>query len=857
MAAKIRSFGTIRPGKKPGTYRVGIELKPGQKIKIGDIVLTYKKPSSPNTRAYQTVTLPNKRSALNFLKEAEKQLLGGKTKLSVEQTAKLFRNKPKNQNFDEFVESLNKKYVDTYGREINNDQVRNNLLKSGLKGAGVAFEPLTKAKQRELIETYPSLYKGGYDFKKYRVGISPAVAGNYYDEIYSKAKDVSKRWPGGGDSSKNRVWQGAYRSVITGENFNKPRYKLFDVNKNRVLTPGEVDRANWAKKYKQAVFLDTDTNKKFSYDGKIKGTISLENYLNKYAVPGEPNPNRFKESVGKYDLTRKIRNIKFNAPSGKTITLGGYLDSKFRPKTLTGRAAFGSFNNHHFRDLTQNFWDTDIVFYKDNAQLNYFERPTRQALTEAAKLSGKEQNKFLKPFEKQIKQLGPIRMLEGNIELGKYSLEDALTRTFKTARIPKGTQNFLFEEIRKLNPTDLKKVCGILSKKNTGGVVQTCAQAIDTLKSNPENINRLETMKPTSAALGKVRNAARSFLNFMGLGKGEGVKIFRGERAGASGKMAKYIPGTSEVEFVPYSDKLKGRFFTTSRKVAEQFADNPSKIKSLTIPKKDFNIGTNLARRINVDQMADQLILPRSVINKLKDGTLKYNSPAFRNILRTLGKGKIFTATAAVGAGAGALVKQFRNDEPDTYLSDENQMKAMLVDTFEEDTLGKAGIGGELAAAGLAVPGSAAVYKARRLPFTDATGKTRAAMGPLRAALGPVGKAASGFATPLGMALTTPFYIANQIRQGDSLEDIATNPLNYLAPAFAGSLTKEATRGMNQKGLLARALRLGMNPATIRAGSKFFGLPGLALSLGYEGYDQYKKYQEGEGFLYNLLNKDE
>ena len=62
---------------------------------------------------------------------------------------------------------------------------------------------------------------------------------------------------------------------------------------------------------------------------------------------------------------------------------------------------------------------------------------------------------------------------------------------------------------------------------------------------------------------------------------------------------------------------------------------------------------------------------------------------------------------------------------------------------------------------------------------------------------------------------------------------------------------------MNQRGLLARSLRLGMNPATIRTASKFFGLPGLALSLGYEGYDQYKKYTEGRGFVYNLLNKDE
>ena len=257
-------------------------------------------------------------------------------------------------------------------------------------------------------------------------------------------------------------------------------------------------------------------------------------------------------------------------------------------------------------------------------------------------------------------------------------------------------------------------------------------------------------------------------------------------------------------------------------------------------------------------QMAEALEKdPIGIGNKIKDikvegGAVNRVKGAATTFLKFAGKGKTFAITAGVGAGAGALVKAFRNDDPDTYLSNENQMKAMLVDTFEEDTLGKAGIGGELAAAGLAVPGSAAVYKARRLPFKD-----RAAMGPVRAALGPVGKAASGFATPLGMALTTPLNVASQLREGNSLEDIATNPLNYLGPAFAGTLTKEATRGMNPQGLLARGLRLGMSPAGVRGISKFFGLPGLALSLGYEGYDQYKKYQEGEGFLYNLLNKDE
>jgi hypothetical protein len=255
-------------------------------------------------------------------------------------------------------------------------------------------------------------------------------------------------------------------------------------------------------------------------------------------------------------------------------------------------------------------------------------------------------------------------------------------------------------------------------------------------------------------------------------------------------------------------------------------------------------ISTTCAAAIETDPIKAATALEEIKPTSAALGKVRNAASAF---LKFAGKGKVFGVTAAVGVGAGALVKEFRNDDPDTYLSNENQMKGMLVDTFEEDTLGKASIGGELAAAGLAAPGSGALYKARK-------GK---GFGAARSALGPLGKVASGFATPLGMGLTLPFQIASQLREGDSLEDIATSPLNYLAPAFAGTLTKEATRGMNPTGLLAKGLRLGMSPAGVRGISKFFGLPGLALSLGYEGYDQYKKYQEEEGFLYNLLNKDD
>ena len=265
----------------------------------------------------------------------------------------------------------------------------------------------------------------------------------------------------------------------------------------------------------------------------------------------------------------------------------------------------------------------------------------------------------------------------------------------------------------------------------------------------------------------------------------------------------------------------------------------------------------NCAAAIDANPVKTATILDQTPVTSSAMAKVKNAASAF---LKFAGKGKTFAITAGVGAGAGALVKQFRNDDPSTYLTNDKQANAMILDTADQlereerqaavgdapELLDESAIGAELGLAAAAVPGSKKLFDARK----------KKCFGAVRAGLGPVGKALSGFATPLGIAATTPLNVASQVYAGDSVEDIATDPLNYLGPAFAGTLTKEATRGMNPTGMLSKALRLGMNPATIRAGSKFLGLPGLALSLGYEGYDQYKKYTEGRGFVYNLLNKE-
>ena len=233
--------------------------------------------------------------------------------------------------------------------------------------------------------------------------------------------------------------------------------------------------------------------------------------------------------------------------------------------------------------------------------------------------------------------------------------------------------------------------------------------------------------------------------------------------------------------------------------------------------------------------------------------------PKFKNVaqgfLGTLGKwgpriGK-YGAIAAAGAVAQPLVKQFRNDDPSTYLTDPDQQAGMLTALIEGERpkprseILDWGIGaGTLGATAAAVPGTSALYKARRLPTLK-----REAMGPLRAAtIGPAMKLLSGMFTPAGILATEPLRIAQKRREGESWGDIATDPVAWMGPAFAPSMTRMATRGMNPSSVLPKLLRLGMSRAALAAMGPV-GWAGLAASLGWTGYEQYQDYKKGRGFF--------
>ena len=118
------------------------------------------------------------------------------------------------------------------------------------------------------------------------------------------------------------------------------------------------------------------------------------------------------------------------------------------------------------------------------------------------------------------------------------------------------------------------------------------------------------------------------------------------------------------------------------------------------------------------------------------------------------------------------------------------------------------------------------------------------------------GRALAHLGLPLPTAALDTYFIGKQIQEGRDSAEIAKDPLNWLGLATMEPLTKAA--GVADKsGKMASVMRLGMSPGMIRGATRFLGLPGLIISGGLTAYDQYKKYQDKEGFVYDLFNKEE
>ena len=228
-----------------------------------------------------------------------------------------------------------------------------------------------------------------------------------------------------------------------------------------------------------------------------------------------------------------------------------------------------------------------------------------------------------------------------------------------------------------------------------------------------------------------------------------------------------------------------------------------------------------------------------TAMQKLKSAATSFlKSPG----LRTFGK------FGALGAGIG-IVKQYMNDDASTYLSDEGQQKNMLKsmlldpispeDVFEESKTRPAILDYQLpvlaaeAAAGTAAVAPSTIKAAR----STALGSPQS--GITKTGLKTLGRGLATLGTPAGLLPIEAMNIGSQIAEGDSVADIASDPLNYLGAAFVGPVSDFATKGLSPR--MAKFMRLGISPGALRAVSSRFGLPGLAISGGLSLYDYLNK----------------
>ena len=242
------------------------------------------------------------------------------------------------------------------------------------------------------------------------------------------------------------------------------------------------------------------------------------------------------------------------------------------------------------------------------------------------------------------------------------------------------------------------------------------------------------------------------------------------------------------------------------------------------------------------DEMAEAMETDRvGTLNKINqtEGILPKFKNAALGFLRNPGIRNFGIAGVAGALGAG-LVKQFNNNDPTTYLSNEDQQKSMLVD-MATDSISTSfdrpaildyqlpALGAE-AAAGLAVtaPSTIKASKSRALGIE----KKRVAPGTIKTGARVLGRGLASLGTPLALLPMEAMNVTSQIAEGDSPLDIATDPLNYLGATFAEPATRIASRGVNPK--IAAAMRLGMSPGALRLLSRAGGI-GLGASLGIMG----------------------
>jgi hypothetical protein len=264
---------------------------------------------------------------------------------------------------------------------------------------------------------------------------------------------------------------------------------------------------------------------------------------------------------------------------------------------------------------------------------------------------------------------------------------------------------------------------------------------------------------------------------------------------------------------------------------------------------------------------------PEQTLNKISQS----NSPKLKtfaqralSLLPKLGTpGKIAAGVAAGVGTIGALTYNKELGEFVNPLNDDKASQGTLTEWIKENPV-KTVAGTSIGFSAQEIPG--AYKKAREL----GRGRTRSALG-ITGALKPV---LTTFGTPAMTALFEVPFGAKRLEEGETMTEVLTDPLGpalgltFMEPLSrgAGVIRGGAASGIMggikrafnpfdlsnvgsaRPGLTSKILRMGLSPRVI-AGISRLGPYGMLAGAGLAAFDQYQKYQNEEGMLYNLLNE--
>jgi len=285
------------------------------------------------------------------------------------------------------------------------------------------------------------------------------------------------------------------------------------------------------------------------------------------------------------------------------------------------------------------------------------------------------------------------------------------------------------------------------------------------------------------------------------------IRLYRGIEPDKQTELYKATKGMPGM----YEESLKGRFFfdnpADARYYAQRQGTKTGKVLSVDVPERMVNIGRKMADRRRGPNYSSEVILPKKFV-----GQEKVNIPQ-----TAFARAQAITEGVADKLKWDNIVGAFTTKDGD--IASQADIKTYAADNPMEIKVGEE-------------------------PVKAATNKS---------VLANVGKAMARVGAPLPVAAIDAYFIGQQVKEGKGTAEIASNPLNWLGLATMEPLAKAS--GIAEGGAFNKALRLGLNPATIRGITRFAGLPGLAISTALTAYDQYQKYKDGEGFIFNLLNQ--